>query len=190
VRQPVFRCPRIGSISMVRSRSELAVRCSGSRHQQSEAARNRMRITVTTPPTMSGTCIPERSFLGLQATSEPPRQRHPWLIVLVILFAFMLLGIVRCVAILDSAGKALQEGATEVSTDAAASQPAEHTGTPPDRSGRAKPSPSANTRRSPAGRLRRTPALVRRSSRYRRGEERQRRHIDGLHSLQVHQPSW
>jgi hypothetical protein len=37
----------------------------------------------------------------------------------------MLLGIVGCVAILGSAGKALQEGVTEVSTDAAASQPAE-----------------------------------------------------------------
>jgi hypothetical protein len=78
---------------------------------------------VTTPSGMSGPSDPEPSLLDLQGTSQPPRKR-PWLIILVIFLAFMMLGIVGWVAILSSADKALKESVTEASPDATASQPA------------------------------------------------------------------
>ena len=78
---------------------------------------------MTTPEAMSGPSAPEPSLLDLQATSQPPKKR-PWLIVLVIFLAFMMLGIVGWVAILGSADKALKESINGTSPDATTSQPA------------------------------------------------------------------
>lgn len=70
---------------------------------------------------MSGPSAPEPSLLDLQATPQPPKKR-PWLIVLVIFLAFMMLGIVGWVAILSSADKALKESVTEASPAATAAK--------------------------------------------------------------------
>jgi len=79
---------------------------------------------------MSGPSVPEISLLDLQTTSQPPKKR-PWLIVMVIFLAFMMLCIVSWVAILGSADKALKESVTEAS-DATASQPAKDDRTTPE----------------------------------------------------------
>jgi len=76
-----------------------------------------------TPSAMSEPSVPEPSILDLQPTSGLPKKRRPWLFVLMIFFAVMLIGLVSCVAILGTADKALQQGIIEASTEAPSQPP-------------------------------------------------------------------
>jgi hypothetical protein len=80
---------------------------------------------VTTPPAMSGASAPEPSLLDSLQPSGPPKQRRTWLIVLVIILALTLVGIVGCVAIIGSTGKAIDEGITGAPAEASEPPPAE-----------------------------------------------------------------
>jgi hypothetical protein len=80
---------------------------------------------VTTPPALSGASTPEPSFLDSLQPSGPPKKRRTWLIVLVIILALMLVGIVGCVAIIGSTGKAIDEAVTEASPEASELQQTE-----------------------------------------------------------------
>jgi hypothetical protein len=81
---------------------------------------------VTTPPAMSGVSAPEPSFLDSLQPSGPPKKRRTWLVVLVIVLALALVGIVGCVAIIGSTGKAIDDGITGASAEASESPPAEN----------------------------------------------------------------
>lgn len=56
---------------------------------------------------------------------QPPKKRRTWLIVLVVILVVMLIGIVSCVALVGTAGKAVDEALTEASASEEASQQAE-----------------------------------------------------------------
>jgi hypothetical protein len=62
---------------------------------------------VTTLRAMSGPLTPEPSVLNPLPPAE--QKRRTWLVVLVIMFAFMLIGIVTWVALIGTAGKAVNE---------------------------------------------------------------------------------
>ena len=53
------------------------------------------------------------SFPGHQPPA-PPRKKRTWLIVLVVILALLLIGIASCVALVGSAGKAINDTVTEV----------------------------------------------------------------------------
>ena len=74
---------------------------------------------------MSGPPAQDPSFLDSLPPSGPPKKRRTWLIVLLIILAVMLVGIVGCVALVGTAGKAINEGITEASTEASESEQAE-----------------------------------------------------------------
>jgi hypothetical protein len=61
----------------------------------------------------------------MRLTSAPPKKRRTWLIVLVIILALMVIGIVGCLALAGTAGRAIDEGMTEASGEAEQSQQAE-----------------------------------------------------------------
>jgi hypothetical protein len=63
-------------------------------------------------------------FPGFSAAFGRP-MRRTWLIVLVIILALMLVGIVGCVAIIGSTGKAIDEAVTEASPEASELQQTE-----------------------------------------------------------------
>ena len=86
---------------------------------------------MTTPPAMSGPSAPDPSFLDSLSPSGQPKKRRTWLIVLLIILAVMLVGIVSCVALVGSAGKAINEGITKASAEASESQQAEDDGNAP-----------------------------------------------------------
>ena len=56
---------------------------------------------------------------------QPQKKRRTWLIVLLVILGLMLIGIVGCVALIGTAGKAVDEAVTEVSASQEASQQAE-----------------------------------------------------------------
>jgi hypothetical protein len=56
---------------------------------------------------------------------QPQKKRRTWLIVLLFILALMLIGIVGCVALIGTAGKAVDEAVTEVSASQEASEQAE-----------------------------------------------------------------
>ena len=56
---------------------------------------------------------------------QPPKKRRTWLIVLLIILAVMLIGIVSWVALVGTAGRAVDEAITEVSASEEAPQQAE-----------------------------------------------------------------
>ena len=72
---------------------------------------------MTTPLATSGPHRPEPSFLDSLPDSGPPQKRRTWLIVLVIILAFVLTGILGWVALIGSAGKAINDGITEASAE-------------------------------------------------------------------------
>jgi hypothetical protein len=86
---------------------------------------------VTTRPAMPRASASEPSFLDSLQPSGPPKKRRTWLIVLVIILALMLVGIVGCVAIIGSTGKAVGEGTTEASPKASELQQTEDDRTAP-----------------------------------------------------------
>ena len=81
---------------------------------------------MTTLPAMSGASAPEEpSFLDSLQPSGPPRKRRTWLIVLIIVLALVLVGIAGFVAIIGSAGKAINEGDAGAAAEGLQSQQAE-----------------------------------------------------------------
>lgn len=78
---------------------------------------NRRGVAVTTPLATSEPHRPEPSFLDSLPASGPPQKRRTWLIVLVIILAFVLTGILGWVALIGSAGKAINDGITEASAE-------------------------------------------------------------------------
>ena len=72
---------------------------------------------MTTPPTMSGPSAADPSFLDSLPHSGRPRGPRTWLIVLINILALMLVSIVGCVALIGTAGKALDEGMTAASAE-------------------------------------------------------------------------
>jgi hypothetical protein len=78
---------------------------------------------VTTPPAMSGPFAPEPSLENPLPPSE--QKRRTWLVVLVIILAFILIGIVSCVTLIGTADKAINEGITKTSTETSKPQQAE-----------------------------------------------------------------
>jgi hypothetical protein len=84
---------------------------------------------VTTLAAMSGQSTPDPSLKNPLPPSE--QQRRTWLVVLVIMLAFMLIGIVSYVALIGTADKAINGGITRASTEASKSQQAEHDGNAP-----------------------------------------------------------
>lgn len=72
---------------------------------------------MTTPLATSEPHRPEPSFLDSLPASGPPQKRRTWLIVLVIILAFVLTGILGWVALIGSAGKAINDGITEASAE-------------------------------------------------------------------------
>jgi hypothetical protein len=71
---------------------------------------------------MSGPSAREPFFLNPLPSSE--QRRRTSLVVLVIVLAFVLIGVVSYVALIRSPGKAINEGITEASTDASQSRQA------------------------------------------------------------------
>jgi hypothetical protein len=82
----------------------------------------RMGVTVTTPPAMSGRSAPEPFFVNPLPSTE--QKRRTSLVVLVIILAFILIGLASYVALTGSAGKVINEGITEASTEASQSRQA------------------------------------------------------------------
>jgi len=76
------------------------------------------------PPAQSGPPGPQPGYPQAPA-GPPPKKRRTWLIVLIIVLALLAIGIVSCVALIGTAGKAIDEGITEASTEASQSQQAE-----------------------------------------------------------------
>lgn len=70
---------------------------------------------MTTPPAMPGPFAPEPSLLDSLPSSGPPKKQRTWLIVLVIILALMLVGIVSCVALVGTTGKAVNKSMAEAS---------------------------------------------------------------------------
>lgn len=77
---------------------------------------------MTTPPAMSGPFAPEPALKNPLPPSE--QKRRTWLVVLVIILAFILIGIVSCVTLTSTADKAINEGITKASTETSKSQQA------------------------------------------------------------------
>lgn len=77
-------------------------------------------VTVTTLPAMSGQSAPDPSLKNPLPPSE--QQRRTWLVVLVIMLAFMLIGIVSYVALIGTADEAINGGITKASPEAAKPQ--------------------------------------------------------------------
>jgi hypothetical protein len=75
---------------------------------------------VTTPQAMSGPFAPEPSLKNPLPPSE--QRRRTWLVVLVIILAFILIGIVSCATLIGTADKAIDEGITKASTETLKSQ--------------------------------------------------------------------
>jgi hypothetical protein len=69
---------------------------------------------------MSGPFAPEPSLKNPLPPSE--QKRRTWLVVLVIILAFILIGIVSCVTLIGTADKAINEGITKASTETSKSQ--------------------------------------------------------------------
>ncbi len=82
---------------------------------------------MTTPSAMPGPSTPgPYSQPGPYGQPPPPqKKRRTWLIVLLILLVLMLFGIVGCVALIGTAGKAIDQSITEASTEASEWQQAE-----------------------------------------------------------------
>jgi hypothetical protein len=72
---------------------------------------------------MSGPLTPEPSVLNPLPPAE--QKRRTWLVVLVIMLAYMLIGIVTYVALIGTAGKAIDAGITKASIEPAQSQQTE-----------------------------------------------------------------
>jgi hypothetical protein len=64
---------------------------------------------------MPGPFAPEPSLLDSLPSSGPPKKQRTWLIVLVIILALMLVGIVSCVALVGTTGKAVNKSMAEAS---------------------------------------------------------------------------
>ena len=96
----------------------------GSKPKPWDVPAARSGVTVTTLAAMSGQSTPDPSLKNPLPPSE--QQRRTWLVVLVIMLAFMLIGIVSYVALIGTADKAINGGITRASTQASKSQPAEH----------------------------------------------------------------
>ena len=79
---------------------------------------------MTTPPAMSGPRAPDPSLKNPLPPSE--QKRRIWLVALVIILAFVLIGIVSYVALTSTGAKSTNEGITTASTTASESQQAEH----------------------------------------------------------------
>jgi hypothetical protein len=80
-------------------------------------------ITVTTLRAVSGPLAEDPFFLNPLPPAE--QKRRTWLVVLVIMLAFMLIGILTCVALIGTAGKAINEGVTKASVEPSQSPQAE-----------------------------------------------------------------
>jgi hypothetical protein len=78
---------------------------------------------VTTLRAMSGPLTPEPSVLNPLPPAE--QKRRTWLVVLVIMLAYMLIGIVTYVALIGTAGKAIDAGIRNASIEPAQSQQTE-----------------------------------------------------------------
>ena len=76
---------------------------------------NKRGITVTTLRAMSGPLTPEPSVLNPLPPAE--QKRRNWLVVLVIMLAFMLIGIVTWMALIGTAGRAVDEGISKASSE-------------------------------------------------------------------------
>src|SRR5215204_390340 len=72
---------------------------------------------------MSGPLTPEPSVLNPLPPAE--QKRRTWLVVLVIMLAYMLIGIVTYVALIGTAGKAIDAGIRKASIEPAQSQQTE-----------------------------------------------------------------
>jgi hypothetical protein len=80
-------------------------------------------ITVTTLRAVSGPLTPEPFFLNPLPPAE--ERRRTSLVVLVLMFAFMLIGILTYVALIGTASKVINEGFTKASIEASQSEQAE-----------------------------------------------------------------
>jgi hypothetical protein len=78
---------------------------------------------VTTLRAVSGPLTPEPFVLNPLPPAE--QRRRTWLVVLVIIFTFMLIGVVTWVALIGTAGKAMNAGITKASSEPRQSQQAE-----------------------------------------------------------------
>src|SRR3954447_11278630 len=99
---------------------------------------------------MSGPFAPEPALKNPLPPSE--QKRRTWLVVLVIILAFILIGIVSCVTLTGTADKAINEGITKASTETSKSQQAKDDRNARARSRQARPLSWASTKRSQAGR--------------------------------------
>ena len=84
---------------------------------------NKRGITVTTLRAMSGPLTPEPSVLNPLPPAE--QKRRTWLVALVIMLAFMLIGIVTWMALVGTTGKAVDEGISKASPEPSQSHQAE-----------------------------------------------------------------
>jgi hypothetical protein len=91
--------------------------------KQGKYCQQQVGITVTTLRAVSGPFIPEPSVLNPLPPAE--QKRRTWLVVLVLAFAFILIGIVTCVAIVGTAGKTMNVSITKASLEPSLSQQAE-----------------------------------------------------------------
>jgi hypothetical protein len=80
-------------------------------------------ITVTTLRAVSGPLAQEPFFLNPLPPAE--QKRRTWLVVVVLTLAFMLIGILTCMALIGTAGKAINEGVTKASIEPSQSPQAE-----------------------------------------------------------------
>ena len=78
---------------------------------------------MTTLRAVPGPLTTEPYFLNPLPPAE--QKRRTWLVVLVIVFAFMLIGIVTCVALIGTVGKTMNAGITKVTSEPSQSQQAE-----------------------------------------------------------------
>ena len=78
---------------------------------------------MTTLRAVSGPLTPEPFVLNPLPPAE--QRRRTWLVVLVIIFTFMLIGVVTWVALIGTAGKAMNAGTTKASIEPSQAQQAE-----------------------------------------------------------------
>jgi hypothetical protein len=107
---------------MLRSPFGSAVHVLGQQPNPREVPSTRTGVIVTTPPAMSGPFAPEPFLKNPLPPSE--QKRRTWLVVLVIILAFALIGIVSWVTLIGTADKAINEGITEASAETSKSQQA------------------------------------------------------------------
>jgi len=118
--RPIDHLSRVSASSLIRciglgSPLGFAVHVLGRAQTEGNILNDKWGITVTTLRAMSGPLTPEPSVLNPLPPAE--QKRRTWLVVVVIILAFMLIGIVTWIALIGTAGKAVDEGISKASTE-------------------------------------------------------------------------